>query len=403
MRVRSLLLHLEVHDERLGHRLAHRHVGVERAVRDPGTPSACGGARRAGLLAGERAHVDAVEAHGALRRARSVGARAGPVVDLPAPDSPTSARVWPRSRVKLTSSTACDPVGGAPERVALGGEPLGEPLDLEQAHTATSGTTMPGNWSSAARRHRTVDVAEALEAEARPGRSDRARRAGTAGGSGNRAARTRARARCRGCRPGAAPARPPGSRRAGPRCTGAAAGRRRPRRVACSTTWPAYITTTRSVISAITPRSWLMKSTAIPVSSLDLADELEDVRLHGHVERGRRLVGDQERGLARQRHRDHHPLAHAAAERVRVLGRALFGTRDLHPVEHLDRARPRLLARHVLVAAHGLGDLLAHRERGVERPDRLLEDHGDAGAPDVGQLASRTGRPGRVPRSARGR
>ena len=50
-----------------------------------------------------------------------------------------------------------------------------------------------------------------------------------------------------------------------------------------------------------------------------VVDELQDLLLDGHVERGGRLVGDQQLGLAGQRHRDHHALPHAAGELVRVL------------------------------------------------------------------------------------
>ena len=53
------------------------------------------------------------------------------------------------------------------------------------------------------------------------------------------------------------------------------------------------------------------------------AHQLEDLRLDRHVERGRRLVGDQQLRLAGQRHRDHHALAHAARELVRIVVEAL--------------------------------------------------------------------------------
>ncbi len=38
--------------------------------------------------------------------------------------------------------------------------------------------------------------------------------------------------------------------------------------MACSTFWPAYITTTSSAISAITPRSWVTKIMAMDSSSV---------------------------------------------------------------------------------------------------------------------------------------
>ena len=50
-----------------------------------------------------------------------------------------------------------------------------------------------------------------------------------------------------------------------------------------------------------------------------LVEELEDLGLDRHVEGGRRLVGDEQLGLAGERHGDHDPLAHAARELVGVL------------------------------------------------------------------------------------
>ena len=47
--------------------------------------------------------------------------------------------------------------------------------------------------------------------------------------------------------------------------------------------------------------------------------QLEDLRLDGDVERGGRLVGDDELGIAGEPDRDHHALAHAAGELVRIL------------------------------------------------------------------------------------
>ena len=88
--------------------------------------------------------------------------------------------------------------------------------------------------------------------------------------------------------------------------------------VAVSTTNPAYITHTRWVMSATTPRSWVMSSTAVPVARGQVADEVHHLCLDGHVERGRGLVRDEQPRLERERHRDHHPLAHAAAHLVGV-------------------------------------------------------------------------------------
>ena len=50
------------------------------------------------------------------------------------------------------------------------------------------------------------------------------------------------------------------------------------------------------------------------------------------------------RGLGAQRERDHHPLAHAAGELVRIVVDALLGARDADLLQELERARARAAA-----------------------------------------------------------
>src|SRR5207245_1603451 len=80
---------------------------------------------------------------------------------------------------------------------------------------------------------------------------------------------------------------------------------------------------------------------------LELVEELEDLRLDRDVQRRRRLVGDEEVGVARQRHGDHHALPHPARELVRVLLRPALGVRNVDELQHLDglvhRVSPRLM------------------------------------------------------------
>ena len=105
------------------------------------------------------------------------------------------------------------------------------------------------------------------------------------------------------------------------------------------------------------------------------ADQAEDLRLDGHVERGRRLVGDQDLRAAGERHGDHDPLAHAARQLVRVLVDPFGGVRDARDLEQLERLAGRLRARDVFVGEDRLLELVADREERVERGHRLLKDH----------------------------
>ena len=69
---------------------------------------------------------------------------------------------------------------------------------------------------------------------------------------------------------------------------------------------------------------------------LQLAHQVEDLGLDGHVERRGRLVGDEHLGIARQRHGDHDALAHAARELVRIGVRAPLGLGNVDALQHLD-------------------------------------------------------------------
>ena len=67
-------------------------------------------------------------------------------------------------------------------------------------------------------------------------------------------------------------------------------------------------------------------------------EHIEDLRLHGDVQRGGRLVADQQVGVVGDRDRDHHALAFAAGQLVREgLGPA-FRLRDADQLEQFDRA-----------------------------------------------------------------
>ena len=119
---------------------------------------------------------------------------------------------------------------------------------------------------------------------------------------------------------------------------------------------------------------------------LEIADERENLGLDRHVERGRRLVRDEDHRVAYEGGRDHDPLAHAARELVRKAPRPPFGVRHPHPLEHLDGMPARRPRRQAEMAASHLRDLLADRHHRIERGHRLLNNHPDVAPPDLAEV-----------------
>ena len=105
--------------------------------------------------------------------------------------------------------------------------------------------------------------------------------------------------------------------------------------------------------------------------ALESLEQVEHLRLHHHVERGGRLVGDEHRGIAGERHRDHHPLPLAARELVRVVVGPARGQSDL--LEQLADPRASGAAGLRRVQVDCLRDLLADLLHRVERVQRALE------------------------------
>ena len=70
---------------------------------------------------------------------------------------------------------------------------------------------------------------------------------------------------------------------------------------------------------------------------LQVVEQGQDLGLDGDVERGGRLVGDQQFGLAGQRHGDHDPLAETAGQLVGVVVQALGRVRHAHEAQHFGR------------------------------------------------------------------
>ncbi|OIQ79130.1 hypothetical protein GALL_391350 [mine drainage metagenome] len=122
------------------------------------------------------------------------------------------------------------------------------------------------------------------------------------------------------------------------------------------------------------------------------AEQVEDRGLHGDVESGGGLVGNDELGLAGDRDRDHHALLLATGHLVRVRVDPALRVGDADEVEQLDRASVRGAAGHPSVRAERLHDLPADGADRVERGRGLLEDHRDpVAAHPAHRLAAESG------------
>lgn len=71
-------------------------------------------------------------------------------------------------------------------------------------------------------------------------------------------------------------------------------------------------------------------------TALHFRKQVEDLRLHGDIQRGGRLVGDEQRWIQRDRRRDQRTLALAAGELVRQLPGTQLWVGHPHGSEQLD-------------------------------------------------------------------
>jgi hypothetical protein len=117
------------------------------------------------------------------------------------------------------------------------------------------------------------------------------------------------------------------------------------------------------------------------VRGLEAREEIEDLRLHGDVERGGGFVGDEQARAVDERHGDDDALALATRELVRVVVQPLLGVGESDFVEGFEDAGAEFAAPGAWsVGEERFGDLAADGHDGVERGHGLLKDHGDGAA-----------------------
>ena len=174
-----------------------------------------------------------------------------------------------------------------------------------------------------------------------------------------------------------------------PRVYGCLAAARLPASTS-STTRPAYITRIAVAERRHEPQVVRDEDQAHAAPGDQLVQDGEHLQLHRHVERRRRLVGDQQIGIGDQHHRDHRALAHAARDLVRVELVDALRVVDLHRFERTPaRARaPR--ARDTRECARSVSTICSPmRHHRVERELRVLQHHRDASAAQLAALPRR--------------
>ena len=143
------------------------------------------------------------------------------------------------------------------------------------------------------------------------------------------------------------------------------------------------------------------KGGAVP--RLHFGDEAQDLLLHGHVERGRRLVGDDELGLRGKGGGDQHPLPHAARELVRVARQHPIRIGDVHLGQKIARALARLGAGQAEDRGEPVGDLAVDAADRVEGGERVLRDEGGGARDEPPALARAEARSSFSPSAHRAR
>ena len=122
----------------------------------------------------------------------------------------------------------------------------------------------------------------------------------------------------------------------------------------------------------------------MPVRAFSSASK--DLGLDRHVERGRRLVRDEEVRLVRECDRDHDALALPAGELMRIGAEPAARVAEADKLQELQRPCAGLPAAQPAVKREDLADLTVDRVERVERGHGFLEHHGDvvaAHSPDL--------------------
>ena len=109
--------------------------------------------------------------------------------------------------------------------------------------------------------------------------------------------------------------------------------------------------------------------------TLQFVQQRHDLRLNGHVQRGGRLIGNQQFWPTQQSHRDHHALTHTAGKLVRIHSHTLTRFRHFDRIQHFDRLFKRFGLAHAFMQHQHFHQLLTYPHVRVQGGHWVLENH----------------------------
>ena len=111
---------------------------------------------------------------------------------------------------------------------------------------------------------------------------------------------------------------------------------------------------------------------------LEILQQIDDLGLHRDIQRGCRLIRDQQRGAIGNGHGDHDALALATRQFMGIRGHAAGGIGNPYQIQQAQRLGAGRAPAHPAVAHQRQFHLPANGKERIERGHRLLEHHADA-------------------------
>ena len=109
----------------------------------------------------------------------------------------------------------------------------------------------------------------------------------------------------------------------------------------------------------------------------------QNLRLHRHIQRRGRFIGNQQVRLARHGNGDQDTLSHAARKLMGIVIRATRCVTNADQVQQFNRPPSGLDGRCPGVPAHDVFNLRAYRQHRVQRRHGVLKHHGNASPADI--------------------